>query len=368
MGWANTICCGKCGDLYTLARSSAPLAREGYRRGSISLDEQHSANDQPRQTILDPAKVVAIGIASPTAAFLTSRFGIAGTLVGLAASAVIITVVTDLLKVYVARTSHAAALAAHRAAHTSVTTKGPRRRRGLLVRLFRRKSRAGSKRAFRGFSRLPHPRRGSVLIGSVLTAGISFLLGLGVVTAIELSVGQSLACWAWKECPVEPSSAEDGEETEVNTRPSVLGGTSASSETPEVQPLNPQQPPALPLGREVPGPGVQPTNPEQPPTLPSNLPESPQPPPSEGPSLESSGSDEAPQEAWNQPSPQAEEDEQQQDSSSYYYFEEDQHEQQSPPSTGSKEPQPPEGRGNSGSSTSDEESWEPDFSKVLFTT
>jgi len=112
------------------------------------LDEQHSANDQPRQTILDPAKVVAIGIASPTAAFLTSRFGIAGTLVGLAASAVIITVVTDLLKVYLARTSQAAAHtvahAAHLAAHAAATTTKAPSRRGLLVRLFRRqKSHAG---------------------------------------------------------------------------------------------------------------------------------------------------------------------------------------------------------------------------------
>jgi hypothetical protein len=64
-------------------------------------------------------------------------------------------------------------------------------------------------------------------------------MDLGVVTAIELSVGKSLACWGWDECPVESSSSNDGEETQTNTQLSVLGGTSASDEAPEGQPLNP---------------------------------------------------------------------------------------------------------------------------------
>jgi pyridoxal biosynthesis lyase PdxS len=37
---------------------------------------------QGRQPILDPAKIAAGGIASPLAALLTSRFGVAGTLLG----------------------------------------------------------------------------------------------------------------------------------------------------------------------------------------------------------------------------------------------------------------------------------------------
>jgi hypothetical protein len=58
---------------------------------------------QQNQTIFDLPKVLAVGIASPAATVLTSRFGIAGTLLGLALSAVIITVAVDFLKVYLAR-------------------------------------------------------------------------------------------------------------------------------------------------------------------------------------------------------------------------------------------------------------------------
>jgi hypothetical protein len=60
-------------------------------------------DEQQKQTIIDPAKVIAGGIASPAAALLASRFGVAGTLLGLALTAVIITVLTDILKVYLAR-------------------------------------------------------------------------------------------------------------------------------------------------------------------------------------------------------------------------------------------------------------------------
>ena len=58
---------------------------------------------QQNQTIFDLPKVLAVGIASPAATVLTSRFGIAGTLLGLALSAVLITAAVDFLKVYLAR-------------------------------------------------------------------------------------------------------------------------------------------------------------------------------------------------------------------------------------------------------------------------
>ena len=64
--------------------------------------------EHQKQTVLDLPKVIAVGIASPVATLLTSRFGIAGTLIGLALSAVIITVMVDVLKVYLARASHTA--------------------------------------------------------------------------------------------------------------------------------------------------------------------------------------------------------------------------------------------------------------------
>src|ERR671929_525494 len=60
-------------------------------------------DDQQKQHIIDLPKVVAGGVATPVGALLTSRFGVAGTMIGLALSAVIVTVIADTLKVYLAR-------------------------------------------------------------------------------------------------------------------------------------------------------------------------------------------------------------------------------------------------------------------------
>jgi hypothetical protein len=66
--------------------------------------EQEQPQEQPQEpTVFDLPKVLAVGIVSPAAAAITSRFGIGGTLVGLFLSAVFITAGVDLLKVYLAR-------------------------------------------------------------------------------------------------------------------------------------------------------------------------------------------------------------------------------------------------------------------------
>jgi hypothetical protein len=57
---------------------------------------------QQQKTIFGLPNVLAVGIASPAAAAITSRFGVAGTLIGLALSSIFITAVVDFLKVYLA--------------------------------------------------------------------------------------------------------------------------------------------------------------------------------------------------------------------------------------------------------------------------
>ena len=64
--------------------------------------EQHQEQQQ-EPTVFDLPKLLAVGIVSPAAAAITSRFGIGGTLVGLFLSSVFITAGVDLLKVYLAR-------------------------------------------------------------------------------------------------------------------------------------------------------------------------------------------------------------------------------------------------------------------------
>ncbi len=173
---------------------------------------------QQSQSVLDLPKVIAVGIASPAATVLTSRFGIAGTLLGLALSAVLITVAVDFLKFYLARVPEAV-----------TTIPGGLKKKSSLRKVLER-----MRLPFPKFTSLPHPRRRSVLIGSVLAALISFLVGLIIVTALELGVGKSLSCWIWQECSTE-SSAASSSSAGASTLPSVLGGggQSAPSSTPQ---------------------------------------------------------------------------------------------------------------------------------------
>jgi hypothetical protein len=183
---------------------------------------------QQQPTVFDLPKVLAVGIASPAAAAITARFGVAGTLIGLALSAVFITAAVDFLKVYLARVPGAV-----------TTIPGGLRKRSPLRNVFERIRRPLSK-----FASLPRTRRRSVLIGSVAAAGISFVVGLIVVTGLELGVGKSLSCWVWEECSTEESSADSSGTARASTLPSILGGgQSASSSIPqvEVNPSSPQQ-------------------------------------------------------------------------------------------------------------------------------
>jgi hypothetical protein len=208
-------------------------------------------DEQKKQTIFDAPKVIAIGIASPAATLLTSRFGIAGTLLGLALSAMILTAVADFLKVYLARTSHAAHAAATAATRVPGALKAPRVFPPSY--LFRRKGRTGTKAPYRGFSSPPGGRwrRWSLLVGrSVVAAGISFLLGLGAVTALEHSADKSLSCLVWEECSVESSDEEVGGSSNQSTRPSIFGGgpSAGSGTAAEVRPAGTQQGPTPPSG------------------------------------------------------------------------------------------------------------------------
>ena len=187
----------------------------------------------PQQpSVFDLPKVLAVGIASPAAAAITARFGVAGTLIGLALSAVFITAAVDFLKVYLARVPGAV-----------TTIPGGFRKKSSLGKVFER-----MRRPFSKFASLPRARRRSILIGSVAAAGISFVVGLIIVTGVELGVGKSLSCWVWEECSTEESSADGSGTARASTLPSILGGgQGASSSIPqvEVSPSSPQQ--------EVPG-------------------------------------------------------------------------------------------------------------------
>jgi hypothetical protein len=168
---------------------------------------------QQNQTIFDLPKVLAVGIASPAATVLTSRFGIAGTLLGLALSAALITVAVDFLKVYLARVPGAV-----------TTIPGGFKKKSLFRRVFER-----IKAPFSKFGSLPRPQRRSILLRSVVAAGASILVGLIIITSLEFGVGKSLSCWVWDECPTEAAA-----EGASSTLPSILGGgQSTGTSTPQ---------------------------------------------------------------------------------------------------------------------------------------
>jgi len=192
--------------------------------------------EEQKQTIFEPAKVIAVGISAPLASLLTSRFGIAGTMLGLAISSVILTVLVDALKVYLARAS----------------TKVAKVPSGLRTASYRRGIRGRSRALLSRFLSFPTrplspKRRHSILVGSLVAAGISFVVGLMVITGVEASVGKSLSCWLWSECPAEESSADGGGGPSISTLPSIFGGgQSASGGAPAVRPVDPQQQPTPP--------------------------------------------------------------------------------------------------------------------------
>ena len=189
------------------------------------------------QTLLDLPKIIAVGIASPAATLLTSRFGVAGTLLGLALSAVFVTVAVDVLKVYLARVPGAV-----------TTIPGGLRKKSSLRNVLER-----MKRPFSKVGSLSRAQRRSFLIGSLGAAGISCVVGLILITGVELSVGKSLSCWVWDECSAaEESSAADGSgrTAQASTLPSILGGgqSASSSTTPPEEVVNPQNPQQQPQG------------------------------------------------------------------------------------------------------------------------
>jgi hypothetical protein len=160
---------------------------------------------EDRQPLVKPSAVVAAGVASALAAFFTSRFGVAGTMLGAALTAMIITGGSALFSFYMER-------AAARA------------------------------RNVRGLTRMAPPRR-SVLLGVLLAAVASFVLGMGVITAVELGVGKSLSCWVWNKCPTRDDAGGAGAASGAATgaRPSILGG-GPKADGPAPQPSGVEQP------------------------------------------------------------------------------------------------------------------------------
>jgi hypothetical protein len=148
--------------------------------------------------------VLSAGFAAATAAFVTSRFGVAGTLLGAAVTAMIITGGSAILKGYLESVTGKVRLVPDRLQTRASRLKARRYAEPdtLPERPDLRDNFAGRMRAALGwFSHLPPLSRRSILIKGLIAAAIALLIGMGAVYAIEKGIGNSLSCGLWSNCP-----------------------------------------------------------------------------------------------------------------------------------------------------------------------
>jgi len=147
---------------------------------------------------------------------VTSKFGVAGTLLGAAITAMLVTGGSAILRAYLET------LSGHvRGMPKKLRTRRDQQEATMPGRSELRDNFAGRMRAALGwFSNLPTRRRRSILMKGLLAAVVAFLLCMGLVWGTEKLIGNSLSCGLWAECPY---GATPG------IHPMGIGGSGANS-------------------------------------------------------------------------------------------------------------------------------------------
>jgi hypothetical protein len=156
-------------------------------------------------TVVSGYQVISAGLASTGAAFVTSRFGVAGTLLGAALTAMIITGGSAILRSYLESVSGSVRKAPSKMRERRNRWKGGRSAEPLETLPTRpdlRDNFAGRMRAALGwFSHLPPLTRRSILIKGLMAAAVAFVIGMGAVWGVEKVINNSLSCGFWANCP-----------------------------------------------------------------------------------------------------------------------------------------------------------------------
>ena len=172
---------------------------------------------------IDAHQIMAAGLAATGAAFVTSRFGVAGTLLGAALTAMIITGGSAVLKAYIEHAagrvrSGATRLQERRGAHAGSTApEAPMAEAPMAEaptaeaaaaqdtppgRPDLRDNFAGRMRAaVDWFRQLPTPARRPILMKALLAAVVALMICLVAVWGVEKLIGNSLSCGLWSKCP-----------------------------------------------------------------------------------------------------------------------------------------------------------------------
>lgn len=196
------------------------------------------------QKVVETYKAVAAGLAAVLAAVFTSRLGVAGTLIGTAVTAVLITLGSALFKIQLMKASNKISglpgTVRGRLSTQQVRIPGKQnaepnpepaaqpemadnRSPGLLSRL----------RAMPGFLKdLPSNQRRRMLVAGLLAGLLATAIGLAGVTGIELAGGKNLSCLVWSSCPDDDESGGSSGRSGL----SILGGYSGTGVTPSSDP------------------------------------------------------------------------------------------------------------------------------------
>ena len=173
---------------------------------------------------------MSAGLAATGASLVTSKFGVAGTLLGAAITAMLVTGGSAILRAYLET------LSGHvRGMPTKLRSlRGQQGGAAMPGRPDLRDNFAGRMRAALGwFSNLPTRRRRSILMKGLLAAVVAFLLCMGAVWGTEKLIGNSLSCGLWAECPygatpgIHPMGIGGS-----GAKSSLSGGAMAGTETP----------------------------------------------------------------------------------------------------------------------------------------
>ena len=145
---------------------------------------------------------MSAGLAATAASLVTSRFGVAGTLLGAALTAMIITGGSAILRAYLEAASGRVRgmptkLRARRGQQKAGSFDGTMPGRPDLRNNFVGRMRA----ALDWFRRLPTLSRRSILIKGLVAAAVAFVICMGVVWGAEKVIGNSLSCGLWSKCP-----------------------------------------------------------------------------------------------------------------------------------------------------------------------
>src|SRR5829696_7263604 len=155
------------------------------------------------------SQVFAAGLASTTAAFVTSKFGVAGTILGAALTTMIITGGAAILNAYLKSLTGSVRKVPHK-----LRARRERRERRKAARYAEpptetlpgrpdlRDNFMGRARAAVGwFSHLPLPARRSIVVKGLIAAAVAFVISMGAIYALDRGIGNSLSCGLWGNCP-----------------------------------------------------------------------------------------------------------------------------------------------------------------------